>query len=66
MILKFAIGEVPAEQAAAVQEEEKQHGSFLRLPIEQVYNVATQRTLKIIITTCCPCSSQCLQIPLPF
>ena len=36
MILKFAIGEVPAEHAAAVQQEEKEHGSFLRIPIEQV------------------------------
>lgn len=36
MILRFAIGEVPAEHTAAVQHEEKQHGSFLRIPIEQV------------------------------
>ena len=36
MILRFAIGEVPAEHAAAVQQEEKEHGSFLRIPIEQV------------------------------
>ena len=51
MILKFAIGEAPAEHAAAVQEEEKQHGSFLRIPIEQVYIFATQRTIEIV-TTC--------------
>ena len=37
MIMKFAIGEVPAEHAKAVQEEERQHGSFLRIPIEQVF-----------------------------
>ena len=36
MILRFAIGEVPAEHAAAVQEEERQHGGFLRIPIERV------------------------------
>lgn len=36
MILRFAIGEVPAEHAAAIQQEEKEHGSFLRIPIEQV------------------------------
>lgn len=36
MILRFAIGEVPAEHAAAVQEEERQHGSFLRIPMERV------------------------------
>ena len=36
MILRFAIGEVPSEHAAAVQEEEKQHGAFLRIPIERV------------------------------
>ena len=36
MIMKFAIGEVPDEHIKAVQEEERQHGSFLRIPIEQV------------------------------
>ena len=36
MIMKFAIGEVPDEHVKAVQEEERQHGSFLRIPIEQV------------------------------
>lgn len=36
MILRFAIGEVPAEHEAAILEEEKLHGSFLRIPIEKV------------------------------
>ncbi len=41
MILKFAIGEVPAEYEAAIQQEESAHGSFLRIPIERVSGLAT-------------------------
>lgn len=36
MILKFAVGEVPAEYEAAIREEESAYGSFLRIPIERV------------------------------
>lgn len=36
MILRFAIGEVPPEHEAAIAEEEKACGAFLRIPIEKV------------------------------
>ena len=36
MILRFAIGDVPSEHEAAIAEEEKACGSFLRIPIEKV------------------------------
>ncbi len=36
MVLKFAIGEVPAEYEAAVKEEEEAYGPFLRIPSERV------------------------------
>lgn len=41
MILKFAIGEVPAQYEAAIQEEEGAFGSFLRIPIERVSQLLT-------------------------
>jgi hypothetical protein len=41
MILKFAIGEVPAQYEAAIQEEEGAFGLFLRIPIERVSQLLT-------------------------
>ena len=38
MILKFAIGEVPPEHEVAIAEEEKACGSFLRIPVEEVWH----------------------------
>ena len=36
MIIKFAIGEVPAAYDSSIAEEERSHGSFLRIPVEMV------------------------------
>ncbi|KAK9908931.1 hypothetical protein WJX75_004855 [Coccomyxa subellipsoidea] len=46
MILKFAIGEVPAQYEAAIQEEEGAFGLFLRIPIERdIYQRLTFKTV---------------------
>ena len=64
MILRFAIGEVPAEHSAAVQQEEKEHGSFLRIPIEQVplYTDVHARSDTRHNPSCCCCMKQGEQV----
>ena len=37
MLLKFAIGTIPAEHEAAIAEEEKGCGSFLQITSDEVY-----------------------------
>ena len=58
MLLKFAIGTVPAEHEAAIAEEEKACGSFLRIPSDEVQCEGMQaRSLKPGVAQRCQRSS---------